>query len=327
MGIRLLVRSSWTQRSEATRAQYDFEQPRVVVGRSAGADVRLPHPAVSSSHASIRSEGTQWLLVDEGSTNGTKVNGKKIVARRPKALRSGDRIEIGGFALEVELGVLAPSTSPERTAELARRLLRDAFSAEAVDAPRLRVLNGPAAGTVLDLPEAPSSVVLGRGEDCDLTLPDEDASRAHAEVVRRGGEIRVRDLDSKNGILVNDEAVLEAELADRDEIRIGNTGVAFEDPASAKLDEVSAQPDEEVEPPPPITVDEDGDTQDEPVLQRDIPTDPLDGTEADTEGEPPPEARLLEPKPRERAPADMLVYVPAGAVLALSVAGLVWLFG
>lgn len=320
MGIRIVVRSSWTQRSEPTRAQLDFQQPRVVVGRSAGADVRLPHPAVSASHASIRSEGTQWLVVDEGSTNGTKVNGKKIVARRPKALRSGDRIDIGGFTLDVELGIVAPSTSPERTAELARRLLRDALTLEAIESPRLRVLNGPAADTRLDLPEAPCSVVLGRGDDCDLTLPDEDASRAHAEIVRRGTEVRVRDLESKNGVMLNDESVLEAELSDRDELRIGNTLIAFEDPAHAKLEEITAEPDAEVSelPEPP---DEEDTQEDEPTPQREIPTDP---SEPDT---PPPEAQELAPKPRERAPADVVVYILAGAVLALSVAGLIWLFG
>lgn len=321
MGIRLVVRSSWTQRSEPTCAQYDFQQPRVVVGRSAGADVRLPHPAVSSSHASLRSEGTQWLVVDEGSTNGTKVNGKKIVARRPKALRSGDRIEIGGFTVDVELGVVAASTSPERTADLARRLLRDALSPDAVDAPRLRVLNGPAADTLLELPEPPCSIVMGRGDDCDLTLLDEDASRAHAEIVCRGTEIRVRDLESKNGILLNGETVLEAELSDRDELRIGNTLIAFEDPARAKLEEVAAEPDAEVELPEPLVADDEDTQEDEPPPQREIPTDPA---EPDT---PPPEAQVLAPKPRERAPADVVVYILAGAVLALSVAGLIWLFG
>lgn len=323
MGIRLVVRSSWTQRTDATRAQYEFEQPRIVVGRSAGADIRLPHPAVSSSHASIRSEGTQWLVVDEGSTNGTKVNGKKVVPKRPKALRSGDRIEIGGFTLDVELGVIAPSTSPERTAELARRLLRDALSPEEIDAPRLRVLNGPAAQRVLELPEAPSSVVLGRGEDCDLTLPDEDASRTHIEVLRRAGEVRVRDLESKNGITINGEAALEAELRDRDEIRIGNTLLAFEDPAAAKLEEVAAEPDAEVELPEPAEETDEDENVTEESPQRDIPTEPTEPADET----PPPELQVLQPKARERAPADVLVYILAGAVLALSVAGLIWLFG
>src|SRR3954468_9913824 len=60
---------------------------------------------------------------------------------------------------------------------------------------RLRILDGPAAGTEYAI--AGSVVRLGRGEENDIPLDDNNASRVHAEVVRdNGGRYLVRDLGS-----------------------------------------------------------------------------------------------------------------------------------
>src|SRR5690606_17584935 len=42
-----------------------FEGPRIVLGRGAGSDVRLPDPSVSTRHATIRQAGTEYAIVDE----------------------------------------------------------------------------------------------------------------------------------------------------------------------------------------------------------------------------------------------------------------------
>jgi hypothetical protein len=69
--------------------------------------------------------------------------------------------------------------------------------------------------------------VIGRGTDADLRLPDTGVSRAHAELRVDGDAVRVVDLDSTNGTLVNGRRVREAELADGDRIDIGATGLTY----------------------------------------------------------------------------------------------------
>src|SRR5256885_12335862 len=54
-----------------------FDGPRVVIGRGAGCDVRLPDPSVSHRHATLRTNGPAYQLVDEGSTNGTYVRSEE----------------------------------------------------------------------------------------------------------------------------------------------------------------------------------------------------------------------------------------------------------
>lgn len=66
---------------------------------------------------------------------------------------------------------------------------------------RLKVLKGPDAGVVYVVSGA--KAVVGRGDECDVTLSDLRASRLHAELVDVGGTWQVKDLGSANGVVVN----------------------------------------------------------------------------------------------------------------------------
>ena len=66
------------------------------IGRSAEADVRLSDTGVSRLHAELRRLGDDVVLVDLGSTNGTTLNGRKVLEGR---LRDGDRIGVGTSSL------------------------------------------------------------------------------------------------------------------------------------------------------------------------------------------------------------------------------------
>jgi Protein of unknown function (DUF3662)/FHA domain len=73
---------------------------RMVIGRSRECDVVVSDPNVSRRHAEVRRDENGWHAVDLGSTNGVKVNGRRI---EQVALRDGDRITIGVTDLTFEL--------------------------------------------------------------------------------------------------------------------------------------------------------------------------------------------------------------------------------
>jgi DNA-binding winged helix-turn-helix (wHTH) protein len=63
--------------------------------------------------------------------------------------------------------------------------------------------------------------VIGRGEDCDIVLPDRQVSRHHFRVVRDDDGYNVEDLGSKNGTYVNGAPVRgSVQLQDGDEIQV-----------------------------------------------------------------------------------------------------------
>jgi transcriptional regulator with AAA-type ATPase domain len=74
------------------------------------------------------------------------------------------------------------------------------------------------AGTRLD----PAVTVLGRDEDCGASLASSQVSRRHAEIRWIGGIAMVRDLDSKNGLFLNQRRVTRAPLKPGDVLRLGD---------------------------------------------------------------------------------------------------------
>ena len=72
--------------------QHVIAEPRVVLGRSREAGVRISDVNISRRHAELRQEGASYWIVDLGSTNGVTVNGKRVDKQR---LRDGDRITLG----------------------------------------------------------------------------------------------------------------------------------------------------------------------------------------------------------------------------------------
>jgi len=66
-----------------------------------------------------------------------------------------------------------------------------------------------------------SEFVVGRGEDCEVVLPDRQVSRRHFRIVRDDDGYSVEDLGSKNGTYVNGAAVRgSVQLQDGDEIQV-----------------------------------------------------------------------------------------------------------
>jgi hypothetical protein len=82
--------------------RYALEGPRATIGRATGADCVLRDPNVSRHHAELRrSPSGDWTIADLGSTNGVKVNGRRVGSTR---LRPGDEVTLGTttFVFDIE---------------------------------------------------------------------------------------------------------------------------------------------------------------------------------------------------------------------------------
>src|SRR5258708_1916579 len=75
----------------------------VRIGRAPDCDVRFDaakDPKVSGHHAEFFYEDGQWFVVDTGSTNGTLVEGARIIKQR---LRQGEEVQIGSGGPKVRV--------------------------------------------------------------------------------------------------------------------------------------------------------------------------------------------------------------------------------
>jgi pilus assembly protein CpaF len=81
--------------------RYEFPKSRVTVGRYKGNDIVLPRTNISKEHVFIEAqENGTYLVTDNGSTNGTFVNGRRIEGGH--ICTEADKIYVGDFIIELE---------------------------------------------------------------------------------------------------------------------------------------------------------------------------------------------------------------------------------
>jgi pSer/pThr/pTyr-binding forkhead associated (FHA) protein len=221
-----------------------FDSGEAVLGRQQGAAVELPFPAISAEHARLVRDDHGYRIEDLGSANGTWLGRRRLVPHVAEVLAVGDAVQMGGVELrfEGELSDADPGCGGDSTATLARRLVHDIFEASApAECSRLVVEAGPGLGRELVLAASGRVFKLGRGDQCDLVIPDDDVSREHAAFERGPTGIAVRDLGSKNGVAVQGQLVAGTRLLrDGDIVGLGNTQLRVVDPEERYLRQMEA---------------------------------------------------------------------------------------
>jgi pSer/pThr/pTyr-binding forkhead associated (FHA) protein len=311
-----------------------FDAPVVVIGRGESSEVRLPDPSVSHRHATIRQRGSDYILIDEGSTNGTFMGGVKLGAHAPRILKHKDIARVGRVWLEFRFdGALAPAQTTMATKELALSLVARALEAQGeLGGPRITVVEGPDRGASLLLEDAGRAYVLGRGSDADLAIEDNDASRRHVQIVRRADQVLVRDLDSKNGAELAGRQLDERDQVWRagDALRVGQNVFIYRHGAVEALAELEQAADEKLRPdeplaPPDVERPPTGRAREPSFADHAVPSEPAPPGDAAPIAEVP----FVSPPERRGKPGwtgtDFIVVLFALAVLALSIVGLVWL--
>lgn len=71
-----------------------------LVGRDPGCDVVVPDGSVSRRHARIQRRGESWVVVDQGSANGTFIDSQRVAE---VTLRHGQELRFGAVSFKVEL--------------------------------------------------------------------------------------------------------------------------------------------------------------------------------------------------------------------------------
>ena len=238
----------------------------VTIGRTPENSLHLDNEGVSRKHAQILFVGRGWEVVDLGSRNGTKVNGKKV----PRAmLKPGDVIGVGpaevvfeeegaaaasgggATGLEVEELDLGAATggggggggrSSANAPTAAIQIGGGGVPAGPAGECLLRILAGEKQGTEIPLKSARTT--FGRRPSNTVSFQDSSVSGVHCEVTREPNGYVLRDLGSTNGTLVDGEPVVETMLRHNSRVRIGAQRLVFVDPTVADIESTLAAGDE-----------------------------------------------------------------------------------
>jgi adenylate cyclase len=94
------------------------------------------------------------------------------------------------------------------------------------------VITGPTAQTQ-NFELEKTDTRIGRGMDCDLILADSLVSRHHASIVHQNGGYVINDLNSANGLFVNEVRTTSKPIVDGDTIAIGRHLLHFQNPVAS----------------------------------------------------------------------------------------------
>lgn len=227
----------------------------ITIGRSpkAGNDIVIESDGqISKRHARVELDADgQFTLYDLDSTNGTKVNGRRIDNR---TLHDGDEIILGATRImfqqsKEEAAVFPEASSHEGNgANLGSGRAHGAFGGAVAalrppdelgsSTPPSRVLRARTARLILtesgqDVDEflLASETLIGRGVTNDIVLPDKSLGTRHARIVHNGDSYTLEHLDATaitklNG--VPEPVGIPTPLKDGDRILLGNLELRFD---------------------------------------------------------------------------------------------------
>ncbi len=229
-------------RGTAERA-VDVAGPVVTIGRSVASQLRLAEDEVAHEHARLHL-GEDCAVEACGAP--VRVGGRTIAPPGRIDVPRGAPIVVGGWTLTVARAPAgAVPATLERTASLARELIRDLLGGEPQGGPVLQLEIGPEPGRRIALPPAGERMIIGRGDGATCLVFDPDLSRQHFAVDRAWDGVRVTDLGSKNGTLVAGQPAPIAEpgalLRDGELLSAGATRLRLIDPAERYLRELEAR--------------------------------------------------------------------------------------
>ncbi|NDC37601.1 MAG: FHA domain-containing protein [Proteobacteria bacterium] len=188
-----------------------LDAPHVVLGRDSGAGLVIPVEGVSRIHGSFIQGETLWLYADEGSTNGSWLNGERLAAGNWKVIRSGDLLQVADVVLQ----------------------LQEQGGAASV-APTLVAVDSQGVYAEFQLPAQGEALVIG-GQNGDLLVDDSDFVEPLATVrVRDAVTELVRHRRETSVILDGEEVAESTILTDNDCIQVGPYQLVLCDPAAAR---------------------------------------------------------------------------------------------
>jgi two-component system, NtrC family, response regulator AtoC len=101
---------------------YPLREGKLAIGRAEDCDIRIDRESISRRHSVVHVTGGRIEIEDVGSSNGTRVGGRKLEPRVRVPVEPGDLLEFGGVSVLVQ-GALQPESAARRTNSMQR--LRD----------------------------------------------------------------------------------------------------------------------------------------------------------------------------------------------------------
>lgn len=179
---------------EFTRQVLELPNGTFSVGRSSRNQIILEDPSVSKEHAELLIHGTEVILRDRGSQNGSFVDGVRVQPQ--SGVRHGQRIRFGRVELLVDLGEPQAEDATDITAVSILRTLSDRNAEAEATSVRFPLRFTPVTGSS----GGPSTGSLPHPESA--APPPVPVPQTPTEASRRPWSARIRGLLGKGNLFL-----------------------------------------------------------------------------------------------------------------------------
>jgi pSer/pThr/pTyr-binding forkhead associated (FHA) protein len=207
---------------QGNRTVVNLVREEYSIGRAEDNTVRLTERNISRHHAKLSKNGSGWLLLDLNSYNGCFINGARV--SESQRIDHGDLVQLGDYRLEVSDEGTSAAAGVGARAATVPAVPRGQSLLSQPD--RLVMVVGPTPGAEFAL--LGERQVIGRGEECDVSINHSSVSRIHAEIhALGGGRYEIIDRESANGVRINGAELKRSLIDARDAIELGDVVLKF----------------------------------------------------------------------------------------------------
>jgi FHA domain len=223
MSIKLNIRST----EDSLTQELLCEQQLITFGRSKSCTVMLDQAGVSRRHFIIRFSEGKYIIIDEGSTAGTILDGTQLDSKNCYELGPTHEIVVPGFIINLENDNKAPRQ--ERTTVMARKLMDKIFD-NANDTDHVPRLTHSSKNPIFYFHDDKASFVLGTLAHSDFVVHDDGHfSKEHVSFIRDISGVRIIPIIGANTFL-NERQITEPEILNHnDKIIVGITMFIYQD--------------------------------------------------------------------------------------------------
>lgn len=218
--------------------KFPLKNDRLIkIGRRNDNQIMIDNVSVSGYHAEISTDGNTFQIKDLKSKNGTFVNQQLITS--PCLLSQDDVITIGKHELVFSLkdetvgekhgSPAGGGFSSEKTQFLDTYDHRELLKKFASTSHKAPLVSLQFKGKLIRkyLLKANTDFTIGRLSENDVVIDNSAVSGRHASINLEGDAFVIKDLNSTNGVYINDNPVSTARLNDGDVIKIGKHDLVF----------------------------------------------------------------------------------------------------
>lgn len=182
-------------------------EPKVSIGSAANNDLVISGGEIAEHHADILVKHENLTLVNVSGSKLLSVNGKPV--EKSARLKLNDEVKLGDTTLEIVDPKADISAAPAAQGVTESQDNQSTGWA-------LKPNHSALANRIFALKK---ETVIGRSNECDITLAAAHLSRRHVKLTVQDGVLFVKDLGSANGTYLNGKRITEARVKRGDELR------------------------------------------------------------------------------------------------------------